>query len=116
MKTLITVHHADAAGLVLHALRADQVHVPLDVVAPEAVQIKVFARKLGAILERPSWLGLPAFVVRLERGDVANALLRGANIHPPVGRETGYEFLFPKLEVALDGLLVARDSRRLSRS
>jgi NAD dependent epimerase/dehydratase family enzyme len=101
------VHWRDVAGLVDLALRDDRVSGPVNVVAPEAVTNRAFARALGRVLGRTSWLPAPRLGLRIAVGELANFMVMSQHVVPQKARDLGYEFRFPALEPALADLLKA---------
>jgi uncharacterized protein (TIGR01777 family) len=79
---------------------------PVNVVAPEAVRQREFARTLGRVLGRPAFLPAPAFALALMLGEMAGAmLLAGQHVHPARLDTAGFAFQDPALEPALRRLL-----------
>lgn len=96
----------DAVGAVLHVLSAQAVQGPVNVVSPQPVTNRDFARTLGRVLRRPTWLSLPAPIARLALGEMAEALLLASTrVVPHVLGETGYRFAHANLESALRRLV-----------
>ena len=96
----------DAVGAIRHALMVDALQGPVNAVAPNPVTNARFTRILGRVLGRPSHLRLPALVARLALGEMADALLLASTrVEPARLLGTGYEFLHPELEGALQDLL-----------
>lgn len=69
--------------------------------APGRVDQATFTRTLAKVLKRPQWLRVPASLLRLMMGDMAEMLLAS----PPAScqrlSEVGYVFRYPELESAL---------------
>ncbi len=101
----------DMIGGIIHLL-SSPTSGPVNMTAPNPVTNSQFAAILGRILNRPSFLPVPAFGPRLLLGaDRADALLfDGARILPAVLQESGYDFEHPTLEVALRAILEKSDS------
>jgi uncharacterized protein len=96
------VHLDDIVGLILHAIAVETVRGPLNGTAPEPVRNADFARALGRALGRPALLRVPAFVLTLAFGTMAQDLmLGGQRVLPKQAQETGYQFLYPTLPEAL---------------
>jgi uncharacterized protein (TIGR01777 family) len=96
----------DAVGAVRHALQADQLSGPVNVVSPEPVTNLQFTKTLGRVLSRPTIFPIPAFAARIALGEMADeALLCSARVEPVRLRESGYQFHHPTLEEALRDLL-----------
>jgi len=91
--------HLDA---VEHALFADSLDGPVNLVAPNPVTSAEFASTLGRVLTRPALLPVPAFALELLYGEMARAtLLAGQRVLPKALVASGFEFTEPTLEGAL---------------
>ena len=100
------VAHDDGVGALLHAIRTSTLRGPVNVVAPEPVSQREFARALGRALGRPAVLPLPAVAVRTLFGQLGEeALLSGAFVLPRRLSESGFRFSFPSLPGALEHLV-----------
>ena len=63
---------------------------------------RAFTRTLGRVLRRPTFIPVPAAVLRLMLGEMADELLlASARVLPTALLDTGYEFRYPELEGAL---------------
>ena len=65
---------SDVVGVVDHVLEHRGIRGPVNLVAPEAVTSKGFARALGEYLGRPAIVPAPAFAIKLALGEMAEAL------------------------------------------
>lgn len=99
------IHIEDELDMLLWALDTAAVTGAINAVAPGIVDYRTFARTLGRVLGRPSWLRVPAFVLRLILGDASAALIGGQQAVPRRADELGYRFGHPTLEPALRSLL-----------
>jgi NAD dependent epimerase/dehydratase family enzyme len=95
------VHVDDVAGACLHALDGAELRGPINVVAGNHYQAD-FARTLGDVLKRPSWLPVPAVALRLAVGELAEYLLHGRRVQPAVLAQSGYLWKYPELAGALE--------------
>ena len=97
----------DLPNIVLHALQRGDLSGPVNAVAPRPVTNRVFTEALGKVLSRPTPLPVPAFALRLAVGsEMADALLLASvRVIPRLLEETGYNFRYPELGVALRHLL-----------
>lgn len=95
------VHIDDVVGMVRFALERPEIVGPVNVTAPEPVRNREFARALGQVLGRPSWLPVPAVLLRLALGKVATALTASQRVLPRKALEAGYVFKQPALLPAL---------------
>jgi uncharacterized protein len=92
----------DWIGLVQWALTRNHVAGPLNLTAPAPVTNAEFARTMGRVLRRPSFVPTPAFAVRFALGELADALiLGGQRVVPTRATALGYEFKHETLESAL---------------
>lgn len=95
----------DAIGA-LHHLLWNDIHGPVNLVAPQTVTNRVFTAILGEVLRRPTLAPLPACVARMFLGEMADRLLlASARVRPARLEATGYPFRHPELEMALRHLL-----------
>jgi len=92
----------DAVAAVVFALEHPEISGPVNVVSPEAVTSKDFARTLGRALRRPAFLPAPAWAVRMAAGEMADALLlASARVRPSVLEAGNFRFETPSLDSAL---------------
>jgi uncharacterized protein len=96
----------DAVNIVRSAIEDEKISGPINVVAPNPVQNAEFARIAGKVLHRPAVMQVPAFVLRLGLGEMADSLLLASQGVVP-GRliAIGYKFRFETLEPALRAIL-----------
>lgn len=96
----------DAIGALLHALATETLVGPVNAVAPEPVTNADFTRTLGRVLHRPTVFRVPAPVLRLALGEMADALLLSSTrVLPHRLQGSGYRFRHPSLEGALRHVL-----------
>ena len=89
-----------------HALQETSLTGPVNLVAPAAVQNGFFARTLGEVLRRPAILPVPAVVLQMLLGQMADeALLASTRVAPRRLEESGFKFLHPTLENTLRHVL-----------
>ncbi len=96
----------DAVGAIYHSIATPPVAGAVNVVAPTAVRQREFAKRLGQVVSRPAFLPVPAAVLRLGLGEMADGLLlSSARVYPHALLSTGYEFRFSELADSLRHLL-----------
>jgi uncharacterized protein (TIGR01777 family) len=105
------VHIDDAVGIVLDAIDDAGRSGAVNVVAPRSVSNAELSRAIGKALDKPSWVRMPAFVLKAALGDASSAILTGQAVVPRVMQDAGYVWRHPALEPALVELL-ARDRTR----
>jgi uncharacterized protein (TIGR01777 family) len=94
-------HLKDEARAIRFLIENQSASGPFNLVAPQAVTNAEFARTLGRVLGRPSWLPVPGVVMRTAFGEVADLLLTGQRGVPGRLTDLGFQFRFPELEGAL---------------
>ncbi len=99
------IHRADLIGLIEWALTNATLSGPVNAVAPEPVTMREFCRILGKVLQRPSWLPVPEFALRLAFGELGSVMTTGQRVFPKIALDGGYQFRFPQLESALQSIL-----------
>jgi uncharacterized protein (TIGR01777 family) len=96
----------DLIGGIHHALMTDSLSGPIDLTAPNPVTNRDYGRQLARVLGRPYLLTVPAPVLRLLFGEMADAaLLSSTRVEPRALQESGFTFDDPELAPALTKLL-----------
>jgi uncharacterized protein (TIGR01777 family) len=99
------IHVDDAVGLYDLAIRDESIGGPFNMVAPQVPSQRELARAIGRAMRRPSFLPVPAFVLRLVLWGQADIVLHGRIAVPAKALAAGYEFRHPTVESALDDVL-----------
>jgi uncharacterized protein (TIGR01777 family) len=99
------VHLNDVVGLVLAAVSNEQLTGPVNATAPTPVRNKDLTASLAKAVDRPAFLPVPGFALRLAVGEFADALITGQRVIPAAALAAGYEFKEPDLDAALPPLV-----------
>ncbi len=101
------IHLEDEVRAIILALTNPEISGPLNLVSPNPVTNREFAKTLAKVLQRPLLFNAPAFVLELALGKefADEMLLVSQRVTPTALKEVGFEFLFPNLEDALSDLL-----------
>ena len=92
----------DAVRAIVHAVGEARLAGAVNVVAPEPVTNAEFTATLGRVLRRPAVLPVPAWVLRVALGQMANeALLASQRALPDALATAGFQFRHGTLESAL---------------
>lgn len=96
------IHINDLIGIILHVINNKDIKGAINGTAPNPVTNKVFSSTLARVLKRPAFLSMPAFVLKLMLGEMAQELLlSGQRVMPNKILDSGYDFQYAKLENAL---------------
>lgn len=89
-------------AIVEHILGNDTLVGAVNLASPNPVRAAEFSAALGRVLGRRPGRAVPAILLRLVTGEMAEALLLASRrIEPRRLLQTGYEFRYPELEAAL---------------
>ncbi|MDJ0694767.1 TIGR01777 family oxidoreductase [Mastigocoleus sp. MO_188.B34] len=99
------IHVDDVVGLILQALNNSQMEGVYNATSPEPVRMSQFCDTMGEVMNRPSWLPVPGFALEALLGEAATVVLQGQKVVPKRTLESGFEYKYPKLQTALEGIL-----------
>ncbi len=95
------VDRDDLVRAIEHIMAHEELCGPVNVMAPQPVTNSEFATTLSRVLHKPRFLRVPAPVLHLFMGEMADAVLEGdANLRPAKLAASGFKFLYPDLESA----------------
>lgn len=96
----------DMIAAILHILNCQELHGPVNVVAPEPVTNGTFMRTLALVAGRPLLIPLPGRFLQILYGQMASEiLLSGCRAQSTQLQQSGFRFRHPTLEKALKSLL-----------
>lgn len=99
------VHIDDVAGAIEYIIE-NKLEGSFNVTSPEPLMQKDFFNTLGRVMNRPSWMHVPSFVLVMVFGKMARqTILASQRAHPDKLLESGFSFNYPDLEPALEDLL-----------
>lgn len=99
------IHLGDLVKLYLAALHDDRMSGVYNAVAPAPVQNRDLMKALGKLVRRPTFLPVPGFGLKVLFGEKAQVLLDSQNVSSQKVEQTGFQFDYPDLEIALTDLL-----------
>jgi uncharacterized protein (TIGR01777 family) len=101
------IHIEDVCRLFGHAVDNERIRGEYNVVAPQPVTNKhlmlALAKKMKGRFYIPIYV--PSFLLKLVLGELSVEILKSAKVSCEKIKGSGFQFLFPTLEVALDDLL-----------
>lgn len=107
----------DLVRLIAHCLTNQEIHGPVNAVAPEPLQNIDFTKMLGEALNRPSFMPMPASILKLLLGDFAKELLLASqNVDNTKVIRTGFNFNAPNLEIALSQILPIKKKNKIEKT
>ncbi len=95
------IHREDVVNLIIKALNDPQMEGIYNATAPNPVRMGEFCKALGKVLNRPSWLPVPEFVLETILGDGAKVVLEGQQVLPRRIEATDYQYEYPQVKEAL---------------
>ncbi|MDD2504450.1 MAG: DUF1731 domain-containing protein, partial [Clostridia bacterium] len=98
------IHIQDLTAMLKYIIENPCLSGPVNAVSPKAVRMKDFYRILGKVMNRPSWLPIPAFVLKLALGQLSEMLLTGQRVLPDKIMKAGFKHRYPELEEALENV------------
>jgi uncharacterized protein (TIGR01777 family) len=99
------IHQQDHARAFLFIQEHPEISGPVNFTAPTPVRNRDLTKALGEVLNRPTFLTAPEFMVRLVLGEFGETVLTGQKVFPQRLSGAGFDFKFPTIEAALNDLL-----------
>jgi uncharacterized protein (TIGR01777 family) len=99
------IHIDDLVSLFLFILENPKAEGAFNGTAPQPVSMKELAQSLGRALHRPAVFPVPAPILRLALGEVADILLTGQYVEPRRATESGFKFQFRDVDSALNDIV-----------
>ena len=95
------IHRDDLVSLIIKAVEDSSMSGTYNATAPNPVRMGELCQTLGEVMNRPSWLPVPDFVLELLLGDGAIVVLEGQQVLPKQTQQTGFDYQYPELKPAL---------------
>ncbi len=99
------IHIEDMVRLLEFAATSPDAKGALNAAAPDAERLKDLMRIVGHVMRRPSWISVPAFVLKAAMGEQAEILLGGCRAKPVATLAAGFRFNYPDAASAVRNLL-----------
>ncbi|MGB3615595.1 MAG: TIGR01777 family oxidoreductase [Elainellaceae cyanobacterium] len=99
------IHRDDFVNLIVRALTDSSMSGPYNATAPSPVRMQELCQTLGQVMDRPSWLPVPEFVLELMLGDGAQVVLQGQQVNPKRVSATDFDYAYPKVAAALKDIV-----------
>lgn len=99
------IHLDDMVGIICETLFNPSFNGIYNAAAPEHVSSNRFSAQLAKSLNKPFFFpNVPAFLLKLRFGQMANVLLEGSRVSSEKLLQSGFVFKYPRIEGALDGI------------
>ncbi len=96
----------DVSAAIEYVIQNETLSGPVNFTTPNAVSNSAFTQTLANKLNRPAFIHMPKFMVRLIFGEVADELLLAdVNVKPIQLNDAGFVFKYPKLDQALEHMI-----------
>lgn len=95
----------DLARLIEFSLASEQVRGPVNAVAPAPVSNAELTAEIAQLLNRPAWLTVPEFALRLALGEFATEVLSSKRVLPKGMTQAGFHYRHPTVTAALQWAL-----------
>jgi uncharacterized protein (TIGR01777 family) len=99
------IHVSDEVRAIRFLIEQEGSSGPFNLTAPNPLTNAELARELGEALDRPSWVSVPAFVLRAVLGEMSTVVLDGQRAVPSRLLQQGFAFRFRRAAEALGDLL-----------
>ena len=99
------IHRDDVVKLIIAALNDTKMQGVYNATAPNPITMTEFAQTLGTVMNRPSWLPVPNFVLEAMLGEGAIVVLQGQQVVPTRTLAQGFDFQYSTIEPALTAIV-----------
>ncbi|MBE8167237.1 MAG: TIGR01777 family protein [Shewanella sp.] len=95
------IHERDLLRLIQYLMSHQDCQGVFNATAPNPVSNKEFSKALGSALNRPAFIPMPAFVLKMLMGEMSDLFVEGQYVIPKKILEANFEFNYPTLDNAL---------------
>lgn len=99
------IHRDDLVSLILKALTDSTMDGVFNGTAPNPVRMAEFTQNMGQVMNRPSWLPVPAIALEALLGDAAQVVLQGQQVLPKRTQASGFTYQYETVKPALEEVL-----------
>ncbi|MCX6267737.1 MAG: TIGR01777 family oxidoreductase [Bacteroidetes bacterium] len=95
------IHISDLVNAIIFTIENPSISGVVNAVSPYPGNNAELTDKLGKVLDKPAWLTVPTFVLRMMYGEGAQVLLEGQRVLPQKLLQAGFRFKYPTIQNAL---------------
>jgi uncharacterized protein (TIGR01777 family) len=99
------IHMDDLINAMMFIIENQDMKGPVNFCAPNPIRNRDFAKVLGKVLGRPSFMRTPSFMIRTLMGEMGKVVMSSQRAVPDKLLRNGFEFQYPDIEKALRNLL-----------
>ncbi|WP_019504517.1 TIGR01777 family oxidoreductase [Pleurocapsa sp. PCC 7319] len=99
------IHRDDLVNLIYQAIERSDMSGAYNATSPNPVRMGQLCQTLGEVMNRPSWLPVPDFVLEILLGDGAVVVLEGQQVLPQKTQATGFNYQYAELKPALSEIV-----------
>ena len=99
------IHMDDLLEIIWLSIHHESVKGVFNAVSPGLMTMGDVSKTIGKTLHRPSWIPVPAFILRLMLGEMSDMILGSQKVLPARLAEVGFRFRYPTLGPALSSIL-----------
>jgi hypothetical protein len=100
------IHMDDLNAAIMFILENPDIKGPLNFCSPNPARNRDFSKTLGKVLNRPSVLRTPSFMIRLIMGEMGKSLTSSQRTIPDKLLKQGFKFQYPEIHNALYDLVL----------
>ncbi len=98
------IHINDLMNAFIFAIENENLRGIVNAVSPFPSYNAEFTDKLGKVFNQPTWIAVPAFILKKLYGEGAQVMLDGQKVIPEKLLNAGFKFSFPTIQNALVNL------------
>ncbi|MCA1032630.1 TIGR01777 family oxidoreductase [Bacillus timonensis] len=99
------VHIDDVVKSIEYSLLHKSIQGPINITAPQPIQMNDFGTAIAKVMKRPHWLPVPNFALKTLLGEMSILVLEGQRVLPEKLIRNGYHFHYESLEQALTNII-----------
>jgi uncharacterized protein len=78
---------------------------PINVTAPNPMKMKEFGQTIGKVINRPHWLPVPDYALKILLGEMSMLIVEGQKVIPEKLKNNGFNFIYKNLVDAIENIV-----------
>ena len=96
---------ADEVAAIKFLIENSNLYGAFNLISPEPMRNRQLFQILAKVLKKPCWLPIPAFILKIIFGEIADELfLASQRVYPDKLIDAGFEFKYPELKKVLESI------------